>query len=797
MKNSFVLILCCLLLGAAVNAESINIKSKNISLDKNTQISIFENDVLITTEENIKIKSDYASYDRVRKFILLKGNISVIDNKNNIIETNQATYNENSQVFESVGKTLVITSNGYRLTGENIIFDNSKKIISSNKDSLLEDNKNNIYLENFEYLINQNIFKSVGYVKIEDLKKNIYEFSQIYIDTKQKKILGTDIKAKINQEDFKINEKNKPRIFANAVQISEKKSLFEKSIFTICDYRAEDKCPPWSIQSSKMLHDNEKKTIFYENAVVKVYDIPIFYSPKLSHPDPTVDRRSGFLAPSFQDTKNLGAAVSIPYFFNLAKDKNFTLTNQVYVDENPLFMGEYHQAFMKSNLILDFGYTEGYKKTSATKKPGEKSHLFSKFVSNFTTQNNFKNSIILTTQDTSNDKYLKLYKIKSNLVDYNKDILENSLDFTTEKEDFFFGFNTSIYETLKDNYDDKYEYIFPNITIDKNIFNNSNGTLGLQTNFKAHNYDTNKLKSFFINNFDYSSNFHSLGSIASGEILANIKNINYETKNVENFKDDFTSEIYGALGYLAKIDLIKENNEAKHLLTPKLFLRYAPGNMRKEENGSRLSPSKAFNLQRIDEADNFEVGLSGALGFDYNVNKNGRKLDFSVAQIINEKENKKRHSQSSLDEKLSDLVGSVGYNLNNKMNLNYKFALDENYSDLNYNEVGAFINFDKFSINFDYLKEAKHIGSQEYYKTKVDFLKNENGTASFQTKQNLITNSTEYYDLSYQYINDCLKAGLVYRREFYQDSELEPENSLMFKITLTPFGELDSPKLNN
>ena len=58
----------------------------------------------------------------------------------------------------------------------------------------------------------------------------------------------------------------------------------------------------------------------------------------------------------------------------------------------------------------------------------------------------------------------------------------------------------------------------------------------------------------------YSSNFHSLGSIASGEILANIKNINYETKNVENFKDDFTSEIYGALGYLV-IDLIKQKNE--------------------------------------------------------------------------------------------------------------------------------------------------------------------------------------------------------------------------------------------
>ena len=221
-----------------------------------------------------------------------------------------------------------------------------------------------------------------------------------------------------------------------------------------------------------------------------------FLFPKLSHPDPTVDRRSGFLVPSFQDTKNLGAAVSIPYFFNLAKDKNFTLTNQVYIDENPLFMVNIIKLLWSLIWYWILVTPEGYKKTSATKKPGEKSHLFSKFVSNFTTQNNFKNSIILTTQDTSNDKYLKLYKIKSNLVDYNKDTLESSLDFTTEKEDFFFGFNTSIYETLKDNYDDKYEYIFPNITIDKNIFSNSNGTLGLQTNFKAHNYDTNKLKVF-------------------------------------------------------------------------------------------------------------------------------------------------------------------------------------------------------------------------------------------------------------------------------------------------------------
>ena len=48
-------------------------------------------------------------------------------------------------------------------------------------------------------------------------------------------------------------------------------------------------------RSNKMTHDNKKKTIYYDDAVVKIYDIPILYLPYLSHPDPTVERRSGFL----------------------------------------------------------------------------------------------------------------------------------------------------------------------------------------------------------------------------------------------------------------------------------------------------------------------------------------------------------------------------------------------------------------------------------------------------------------------------------------------------------------------
>ena len=59
----------------------------------------------------------------------------------------------------------------------------------------------------------------------------------------KKEILGTDIKAFVNDEKFKVNPKNKPRIFANSVNINEQKSVYNKSVFTLCNYRKNDKCP--------------------------------------------------------------------------------------------------------------------------------------------------------------------------------------------------------------------------------------------------------------------------------------------------------------------------------------------------------------------------------------------------------------------------------------------------------------------------------------------------------------------------------------------------------------------------
>ena len=768
MKNRIIIFLLYIFFFAPSLAENLNIQSSSIAIDKKTKITIFKNQV------------------------------SAKDKKNNQLLTEFAEYDKNLQLLKTVGKTTVLTSGGFVIEGEDILFDNNENYIKSDKPATILDlEKNEIYLDGFQYSTSDGFFKSAGKIEIIDSKNNKYNFSQIYIDEKKKEIVGTDSKAFLNEESFKINKNNKPRVFSNTVNIYEQKTKFTKSIFTLCDYRKNDKCPPWSLQAKEMLHDKKKKTIYYDNAVIKVYDFPILFLPKLSHPDPTVDRRSGFLIPSFSDSKNLGAGFDIPYFWALDKDKDFTLRNKLFASENPLFLGEYRQAFKKSNLILDFGYTEGYKKTTAVKKSGNKSHFFSKFTKNFKGKNNSNNSIKLTVQNVSNDKYLKLYKIKSELIEYEKDTLENSFIFNREDKNSFLGFEASAYETLKDGYNDKYEYILPDITYDKNLFaSNKYGNLDLTSNLNVHNYDTNKFTKFLVNDLDWKFRTNNFASGIRGNLLGSFKNVNYETKNTSEYKDDPEYELFGALGYLSQIDLFKKNNNDKYLLTPKILLRYAPGNMRKSNDSIRLDDKNIFSLDRLNSYNNFESGLSTTIGFDYEFKNITKQFNFSLGQVISEKENKDMPSSSSLDEKLSDLVGSTKFKINNNFNINYNFALDQNYKDLNYNEAGFDVDLNPIKFDIDYLQEKKHIGNKEYFKTNMKYTKGDNGIFAFEMKRNIITNSSEYYNLSYEYLNDCLRAGLVYRREFYNDSELESENSLMFKITLTPFGDISSPSFN-
>ena len=120
------------------------------------------------------------------------------------------------------------------------------------------------------------------------------------------------------------------------------------------------------------------------------------------------------------------------------------------------------------------------------------------------------------------------------------------------------------------------------------------GSIDYQSNYKAHAYETNKFTNFLVNDFDWTSKNLSSNRGLKIKILGNLKNINYEAKNEKIYKDELTSELFGALGLLSSLKLEKKNKNFNHFLTPKILIRYSPGSMRKETSGIKLDPLSAF-----------------------------------------------------------------------------------------------------------------------------------------------------------------------------------------------------------
>ena len=757
--------------------------------------------------QQLEINSSKIQYDDVSKVTILEGNVSSVDEKGNKIFSEYAKYNKLKEIIETKGATKIITSGGYEVSSSDIIFDNKNNIIySNNKTNIVDKDGNDISVEMFNYSILTNIFFSKGSIKITDINNNNYNFSEIYIDENKKKIIGSDIKAYLNQPGILINTDNNPRFFANTMVLSENINTLEKGIFTYCKKKVGDKCPPWTLRSEKIKHDLAKKTIYYDNVVLKVYDFPIFFFPKFSHPDPTVKRRSGLLAPALSNNTTLGSGFATPYFWNIAKDKDLTFTPKFYLKENPLLLAEYRQDFINSFLLVDAGYTQGYKKKDNKKSGGGRAHFFSNFNMSLINEDEKKSSLEINVEKVSNDTYLKVYDVKSSLAKKEKTVLENKIDFTYQNKDFYFGFTPSVFEDTDKLGHLRHEYLLP-LTIEKNIMTSEkNGSLDLETNLRLRNYETNKQTNFFVNNFKWKSNkwLNSLGIENYFEGL--VKAVNYDAEKTELYKNEKNnSEAHAALGYFAKLRLYKEDfiKNSFYSLSPKILLRYAPGNMRNINTGGRLNYENVFNLNKVNELDIVEPGASTSVGFEYKKNQlddqkeiSDEVYSLSMGQVISAKENMDIPSSTSLEQRFSDIVGVAKYNTNNKVNLNYNFSIDQSYKNFNSNEVGADFEFDKTKFNLRYLQEKNHIGNQEYVQTGVDFKFNNSSELSFNTKRNLLSSSAEFYNMSYNYINDCLKAGIAYRREFYTDRDIEPANTLMFTISIIPFAEINSPSLS-
>ena len=790
MKNNFLKYLFLFLVfftNTSLMSNEVIFETEEINITNNGQITKAKNGKVNFIKENFEVSGDSFIYDKRTKILIVTKGESILNNDNLVIEANKFTYNQNT--LEIVAKDNVILKdllNKSIISSEELIYNlKSKKIISNTPSKFLDNYNNSLYTGNFSYDLKNSIAK-IDSLKIVDSLKNEYSLKKSYYNTKSKKLVGKDVFVDLGKA---ASQENKFRIKSLSIEKEEKKTILKKAVFTPC--KKTDTCPPWQISAETITHDQEKKTMYYKNAWLEIYDKKVLYFPKFFHPDPTVKRQSGFLIPSFASSKSLGSYLNIPYYKVISGNKDLTFKPRFYLNNKILAQTEYRQIGKDYTNNLDIGLLSD--------NSSNKTHFFSKTKKELDLNLFEESDVSLDIQQVSNDSYLKSYKPSSPLID-NNNILTSSIIFNGFNDDLSFNTEFIVYENLSKTNNDRYEHILPSYNLSKGFNNleNLNGMLEINSSGSIKSYNTNILEKINVNDLIYSSNPIITSNGIENSFNFIIKNVNTESDNSKVYKNNFDSSLNSLFEFNSSYPLIKKEDKFDKMITPKISLRYNPNKTKNKTDDIRqINYSNIFDLNRLSFSDTLEGGESLTFGGKYSINDklNNELFLAEIANVIRIEEDENIPESSSIGQKNSNIVSSFAFNPLKNLSLNYQLSMDQNFDNTEYQLLSADLSVNNFVTTFEYLNESSSFANDSYLYNKSSYNFNEKNSLSFKTRENKKEKITEFYNLIYEYKNDCLIAAVEYSKDNYNFQDLKPEEKLFFKLTIVPFGTTSSPSL--
>ena len=794
MKNKILIFLLLFFINVGTNTFSENFifETSEINVLDNGNILNAKNGTATSVVNNIFIEAEEFSYNKLT--LILDATIGVAKSLDKDIEikADNFSFDQNLSELTAIGNVLIIDNkNNLLIKSEKILFNSKNNNLESKTFSTIEDSNGNFFSTNHLFYSSEDRLLKLNDAQLIDNKKNIYQITDTYLDLNTQHLLGKDLNAKFTKRSY--DTENEPRLKGLSFSSKEDISIISKGIFTTC--KDDDSCPPWQISAEKITHNKKKKTLYYDNAWLKLYDIPVFYFPKFFHPDPTVKRQSGFLMPSFISSTNLGSSFTLPYYQVISDNKDFTINPRFYENNQALLQSEYRQVNDKSQYILDFSNTFNNDNSNY-------GHLYSSYEKKIGFLSFETTDLTFNIEQSSKNAYLKAYNIKSPLIK-NTNILTSNFEIDSYSEGLSFNTNFKVTEDLsKKNSSDRYEFIYPSYTLSKQLDNLNffQGDYLLNSSGYVKNYNTNIFEKIIINDLKYTSDSIITKNGYNNKFNILLKNINTKSQNSLKYKDKMNYEIASIFQYDLSYPLIRKNKNSYNILKPLTSIRFSPNNNKDRRNESKkIDMNNIFSLNRLGSQDTVEGGTSVTYGIEYSNNdtKSGKQFfKGSIANIARLSEDDNLSNESKLGKKNSDIVGNLTYSPNQFLKLNYDFSQDNNFTDTNYQLLGTEIKINNFVTTFEYLNDNNSPAKNSFYTNKTSINIGNSKDVIFKTRRNQKTNITEFYNLIYQYRDDCLIAAIEYNRDYYKDgSLLKPEENIFFKLTIVPFGETSSSNL--
>ena len=792
MKNNFtwkvIFFLVFLTSFLSAHSEELRFEATSIELEDKDKIITAKQGVKILSGDEIIIDADNMIYNKEKKFLQANGNIIIRNKRENIeIKSDEITYDKNIERIVSSGNVEIKFNDNYTLTTKEIIYlKNSGEILINYISKITDNYKNEIEISQLNYTTNNKLLKGKK-VKLLDLEKNLYNFDKAIIDFLENKIIADNVSIDFNKNIFG-NPLNDPRLKGNYFFSDGKNSIIRKGVFTTC--KKNDNCPPWQLKAKEINHDKEKKIISYKDAWLEIYDKPVIYFPKFFHPDPTVKRQSGFLMPQLIDSSSLGLSFKLPYYNVISDNKDFTFTPRIFSENEGLFQNEYRQVNKNSKHIIDFSLKE--------KDSSSKTHFFSNSLTKLNMDMFDVSEIELNLENTSDDNYLKTHDITS-AINNNQSLLNSFFIFRGSSRNMDLETKIESYEDLtEDKSSDKYEYIFPSYRFSKRVTSNFDGNYEIISRGNYKNYNTNIFEKVLINDLKFSSNPKITPSGFVNKFNLLLKNITSEGENSSNYKNKFSSENFGSIFYDTSYPLKREGKFFDSFFTAKGTLMYSPNaNKDLKTLDRKIDMNNIFTQNRLSLDNAVEGGQSLTVGGLYSLkDKGGNDLvKAGLATVLRDDEEINLPTKSTLNNKGSDFIGSLVFKPNENLKFDYNFSFDNDFESSNYNLFKADVSVNKFVTSFEFLQEDDEVGSESYLFNEMAYNFNDANSLKYRTRRNEKTDFTEFYNLIYEYKNDCLTASIQYNKDYYSDNELKPTEEIFLSISIVPLTTLRTPNV--
>ena len=547
--------------------------------------------------------------------------------------------------------------------------------------------------------------------------------------------------------------------------------------------------------------------IRYRDAWMEIFGIPIFYTPYFEHPDPTVERKSGLLAPTFGSSDILGTTYQQPYFWVIGPDKDATIAPILTTNQGVTVAGEYRQLLRDGRIDLrgSLGLSNRTESDGTIDEDVLRGHIDS--TARFDINKAWRWGV--DAQRATDDTYLRIYNFSS----------ERTLTSRAFVEGFngrnYLAVNSYLYQGLRStDINDELPIIFP---LAEYSYMSDPGIAGGKYTLDASLLALTRVEGRDSRRVSVRLGWELPYTGPAGDVynlVARVQSDGYWVDGVDPNSDEvnptgptesgLTGRIFPQLALQWRYPWVRNSGTMHQVVEPMAQVVIAPtgsnpGEIPNEDSlDFEFDDTNLFSLNRFTGVDRVDPGTRVDYGLKWTItgDKGGWASAF-VGQSYRLETDSVIAAGSGVEDNFSDFVGRIEIKPTYALGLRYRFRFDKDDFSVRRNELDLQVGPPALNLNLGYTlidtaPQTNEFGDREELNWTLNSRLSRYWSAFGGQRIDLVENITLQSRIGLVYADECFYIQAVFERSKFSDREIEPEDSVFVNIVFKYLGGVSS-----